>query len=89
MCKLDIIIKTTPRKIANVKGAKRGKSLEQIEYMTDILFAVAKRTEEPLDKTLEQIQERGLMTALNNAYRNRKKIKAKQLVEDLHKKISE
>lgn len=42
MCKLDTIINTTVQDFHPSNVIKRGKSMEQIEYMTNILFDLAK-----------------------------------------------
>ena len=72
MCKLDTIINTTVRDFHPSTVIKRGKSMEQIEYMTNILFDLAKRLQKPLDKTLECIEKSHLLPILNKAYRIRK-----------------
>lgn len=41
MCKLDTIINTSELVCHSTAVAERGKSMEQIEYMTNILFALA------------------------------------------------
>ena len=43
--------------------------MEQIEYMTNILFDLAKRLQKPLDKTLECIEKSHLLPILDKAYR--------------------
>ncbi len=72
MCKLDTIINTTVRDFHPSTVIKRGKSMEQIEYMTNILFALAKRLQRPLDKTLESIEKSHLLPILDKAYLCRK-----------------
>lgn len=71
MCKLDTVIRTTEQGYSPTNVIKRGKSIEQIEYMTNILFALAKRLQKPLDKTLESLEERDLFPILDKAYQNR------------------
>lgn len=87
MCKLDIIINTTIQDFHPSTFIKRGKSMEQIEYMTNILFELAKRLQKPLDKTLECIEKSHLLPILNNAYRIRKEKSSKEIVNELAEKI--
>ena len=89
MCKLDIIINTTIQDFHPSTVIKRGKSMEQIEYMTNILFELAKRLQKPLDKTLECIEKSYLLPILNNAYRIRKEKSSKEIVNELAEKILE
>lgn len=74
MCKLDTIINTSERVCHSTAVAEHGKSMEQIEYMTNILFALAKYLRKPLDKTIESLDENHLFPILGKAYqyRNRK-----------------
>lgn len=74
MCNLDTLIITSEQVCHYTATAERGKSMEQIEYMTNILFALAKYLRKPLDKTIESIEEKHLFPILDKAYkyRNRK-----------------
>lgn len=87
MCKLDTIINTTVQDFHPSNVIKRGKSMEQIEYMTNILFDLAKHLQKPLDKTLECIEKCHLLPILNNAYRIRKEKSSKEIVNELAEKI--
>lgn len=87
MCKLDTIINTTVRDFHPLTVIKRGKSMEQIEYMTNILFDLAKRLQKPLDKTLECIEKKHLLPILNKAYRIRKEKSSNEIVNELTEKI--
>lgn len=73
MCKLDTIINTTVRDFHPSTVIKRGKSMEQIEYMTNILFDLAKRLQKPLDKTLECIKSLAANFRQSVSYQKRKK----------------
>lgn len=73
MCKLDTIINTTVRDFHPSTVIKRGKSMEQIEYMTNILFDLAKRLQKPLDKTLECIKPLAANFRQSVSYQKRKK----------------
>ena len=84
MCKLDTIINTTVRDFHPSTVIKRGKSMEQIEYMTNILFDLAKRLQKPLDKTLEKSH---LLPILDKAYRIRKEKSSNEIVNELTEKI--
>ena len=83
MCKLDTIIKTTEQGYNPVNVVKRGKSMEQIEYMTNILFALAKRLQKPLDKTLECLEKMNLFPILDNAYHSRNKKSSSAVLKEL------
>ena len=89
MCKLDTIINTTVRDLHPSTVIKRGKSMEQIEYMTNILFDLAKRLQKPLDKTLECIEKSHLLPILNKAYRIRKEKSSNEIVNELTEKMRE
>ena len=89
MCKLDTIINTTVRDFHPSTVIKRGKSMEQIEYMTNILFDLAKRLQKPLDKTLECIEKSHLLPILNKAYRIRKEKSSNEVVNELTEKMRE
>lgn len=65
MCKLDTIINTSEQVCHSKAVAERGKSMEQIEYMTNILFALAKYLRKPLDKTIENLEEKHLFPILD------------------------
>jgi len=87
MCKLDTIINTTVQDFRPSTVIKRGKSMEQIEYMTNILFDLAKRLQKPLDKTLECIEKSHLLPILDKAYRIRKEKSSNEIVNELTEKI--
>ena len=89
MYKLDTIINTTVRDFHPSTVIKRGKSMEQIEYMTNILFDLAKRLQKPLDKTLECIEKSHLLPILNKAYRIRKEKSSNEIVNELTEKMRE
>ena len=89
MCKLDTIINTTVRDFHPSTVIKRGKSMEQIEYMKNILFDLAKRLQKPLDKTLECIEKSHLLPILNKAYRIRKEKSSNEIVNELTEKMRE
>ena len=86
MCKLDMIINTTVQDFHPTTVIKRGKSKEQIEYMTNILFALAKRLQKPLDKTLESI-EKSHLPILDKAYLCRKQKSSNDIVNELIEKL--
>lgn len=87
MCKLDTIINTTAQDFHPTTVIKRGKSMEQIEYMTNILFALAKHLQKPLDKTLECIENSKLLPILDKAYRFRKEKSSNDIVNEMTEKI--
>lgn len=68
---------------------KRGKSLEQIEYMTNIIFAVAKRLQQPLDKTLSLIEQKGMISVLERAYTHRGDKTVRNVVDELSNNLLE
>lgn len=83
MCTIDTIIKTSLHPTEPTQTVKRGKSFEQIEYMTNIIFAVAKRLQQPLDKTLDLIMQKGMISVLDGAYKNRKNRTVRSIVDEL------
>ena len=87
MCKLDTIIDTRVQDFHPTTVIKRGKSKEQIEYMTNILFALAKRLQKPLDKTLESIEKNHLLPILDKAYLCRKQKSSDDIVNELKEKL--
>ena len=87
MCKLDTIINTTVHDFHPSTVIKRGKSMEQIEYMTNILFALAKRLQRPLDKTLECIEKSHLLPILDKAYHCRKQKSSNDIENELTEKL--
>ena len=54
MCKLDTILHTSLNSFAkDYPRQKQGMYFGRIEYTTNLLFAMAKRVEMPLDKTIQ------------------------------------
>lgn len=89
MCTIDTIIKTSLHPVEPTQTVKRGKSFEQIEYMTNIIFAVAKRLQQPLDKTLDLIMQKGMISVLDGAYKNRKNRTVRSIVDELSNNLLE
>lgn len=83
MCKLDTIINTSERVCHSTAVAERGKSMEQIVYMTNILFSLAKCLQRPLDKTIENIEEKHLFPILDKAYKYRNKKNSNMVLKEL------
>ena len=55
--------------------------------MTNILFALAKRLQRPLDKTLESIEKNHLLPILDKAYLCRKQKTSNDIVNELTEKL--
>ena len=71
MCNLDDILKTEIRKPTVGAPADKGMSVERLEFNTDVMFAVAKKMELPLDKTAALMRNKGLFSVLHRAYTQR------------------
>lgn len=87
MCKLDDILKTEQKSVQRPVQTRRGLSYDHIEYNTNVMFAVAKRLEMPLDKTVDAMRQKGLFKRLDRAYRNRTREKLSSVVKELSSEI--
>ena len=87
MCKLDDILKTEVRSIDAQPSARHGMSAECIRFNTDVMFAVAKHLEMPLDKTADAMRQKGLFKRLDRAYRYRTREKLSSVVKELSSDI--
>ncbi len=88
MCELDTILQTSLNSFPkDYPRQKRGMSFNRIEYTTNLLFAIAKRVELPLDKTMQLIREKGEMPKLCNSFLKRKAIKPNTIIREISKSI--
>ena len=82
MCKLENIIRTTQKKIRLKEQQNKGISSARIEFNTNIIFALSKTIEKPLDVTLSLIKEKGSQ-CLFQSFGKRNVMKQKEIVEQL------
>lgn len=88
MCKLDTILHTSLNSfVKDYPRQKQGMSFDRIEYTTNLLFAIAKRVEMPLDKTIQLIGEKGEMPKLQNSFLKRKMIKPNTIILEISKSV--
>ena len=73
MCKLEDILKTELRMPLTDIQTEKGISSERIAFNTDVMFAVAKKMEMPLDKTADLMRQKGMFKTLHKAYAIRHK----------------
>ena len=71
MCKIDKILKTTIRDYNQGEAVGKRMTKQRIRYNTDVVFAVAKRMELPLDKTAEMMVEKDMFKRLKRFYTRR------------------
>ena len=82
MCKLEDIIKTTPQKIQIEEKQNKGISIARIKFNTEIIFALSKALEIPLDKTVSLIKKKG-STCLFNLFRKRNSMSQEEMIKKL------
>ena len=71
MCKLNDILNTEVRSYDVAPTASSGMSQERIRFNTDVMFALAKRLELPLDRTTELMRRHGGFRRLYNSFAHR------------------
>mgnify|MGYP006872991968 CR=1 FL=1 len=89
MCKLDDILKTEIRKHSIGEPAEKGISFERVEFNTDVIFAVAKKMELPLDKTADLMRRKGQFDALRRAYSQRHRMSIGSISNTISKSLKE
>lgn len=87
MCKFEDIIRTTPQDVKVKEGQGKNISLTRIEFNTDIVFALAKKLEKPLDETLSLMKKTKANSYLFSIFGKRKQISQKEIVNNLHNHI--
>jgi len=83
MCKLDDILDTEVRNYVGVPSGKQGMSVERIRFNTDVMFALAKRLELPLDRTTELMRRCGGFRRLHRSYTRRGEVSANEIAKEL------
>ena len=89
MCKLDDILKTEIRKPTVGEPADKGMSVERVKFNTDVMFAVAKKMELPLDKTADLMRRKGQFNALRQAYSQRYRLSIGSISNSITKSLKE
>lgn len=89
MCKLDDILKTEIRRPTVGEPADKGMSVERLEFNTDVMFAVAKIMEMPLDKTADLMRKKGQFSTLRRAYSQRHRLSISSISNSITKSLKE
>ena len=89
MCKLDDILKTEIRKPTVGELSDKGMSVERLEFNTNVMFAVAKEMELPLDKTADLMRRKGQFSALRRAYSQRHRLSIGSISNSITKSLKE
>ena len=83
MCKLNDILNTEVRSYDSEPSAKQGMSVERIRFNTDVMFALAKRIELPLDRTLELLRSNDGFRRLHRSFARRHEASANEIAKEL------
>ena len=89
MCKLDDILKTEVRRPMVGEPADKGMSIERVKFNTDVMFAVAKKLELPLDKTADLMRKTGQFNSLRRAYSQRHRLGIVTISNSITKSLKE
>ena len=88
MCKLDVILKTNVSNYAGKPTAKRGMTMDRIRFNTDVMFALARRLELPLDCTTELMRRSGGFKRLYNSYMHRHDMTTSEIAKELSRSLN-
>lgn len=89
MCRFDKIANTSVVPCDLNPTLKRGISMSRIEYMTNIVFTLAKKLQQPLDKTMELLdRNKDATRILYNSYRVRNEVGFNAIVHKLYNLIA-
>lgn len=83
MYKVDDILNTEVRSFDGHPTAKQGMSMDRIRFYTDVIFALAKFKEKPLDVTIDLLLSSKKITRLYLSYGQRKKKSAREIAKEL------
>lgn len=83
MCKLNDILNTEVRSYDGEPSAKQGMSVERIRFNTDVMFALAKRLEMPLDRATELMRRRDGFRHLHRSFARRHEVSAYEIAKEL------
>lgn len=83
MCKLNDILNTEVRSYDGEPSAKQGMSVERIRFNTDVMFALAKRLEMPLDRTMELMRTHDGFRRLYRSFSRRHEASANEIAKEL------
>ena len=83
MCKIEKVLETKVQKIPIGEAQKKGLSYDHIRFNTDLVFAIAKKLEIPIDDAIMRIKQTDNLKTFNNAYSKRNRIRKKTVVDIL------
>ena len=83
MCKLNDILNTEVRSYDVEPSARTGMSQERIRFYTDVMFALAKLLEMPLDNIIDLMRHHDGFRRLNRSYVRRHKSSAYKIAKEL------
>lgn len=83
MCKLDVILNTDVRSYDIEPTAKHGMAMERIRFNTDVMFALAKRLEMPLDSTAELMRKGDGFRRLHRSFSRRHETSVSEIAKEL------
>jgi hypothetical protein len=88
MCTLNDILRTEVRSYDAAPTAKQGMSKERIRFNTDVMFALAKRLELPLDSTAELMRRHDGFSRLYRSFIRRHEASASDIAKELSLTLS-
>lgn len=83
MKKIDRILTTEIRDFKQGDPINKRMTKQQIRYNTDVVFAVAKRMDKPLDQTASMMLNKNEFKRLYNSYKRRNSVSANTIVEHI------
>ena len=83
MCKLNDILNTEVRNFDGEPSAKQGMRVERIRFNTDVMFALAKQLEMPLDRATELMRRRNGFHLLRRSYAHRHDVSVCEIAKEL------
>ena len=89
MCKIEDILNTEIRMQEKVNPVKQGMTSERVRFNTDVMFAVAKQLEMPLDKTSELMRRKNMFQRLHRGFAHRHSEGVAQLSKTISKALLE
>lgn len=83
MCKLNDVLKTKVYSYDAEPSARSGMSQERIRFNTDVMFALAKRLQKPLDSTTNLMRQRDGFRRLHRSYGRRHEVSVNKIAKEL------
>lgn len=83
MSKIDVVLNTEMRDYVEGARVNRKMTKQRIRFNTDVVFAVAKQNNLPLDKTASMMIANSVFDRIHHSYSRRKKISIPEFIKSI------